>query len=124
MAKKLRDYLMYGGVKGRKFVDPVYRPQETIYEVIGIEPMGIGGPRPTVSLIGKVVGTNEAYMKSLALCLKHEEYSQTSSKCSGPVSFLESIEKQQKDMIKQGKKRKYSDIKMNHPNHQEPQGQL
>lgn len=91
MAKKLRDYLMKEGVIGKKFVDSVYnRSQEIIYEIIGIEPLGIG-LRPSVLLYGTIVGSDEIYIKNLALCLEHEEYSesihaQTLPKCTSPVN--------------------------------------
>jgi len=77
MAKTLREYLFEGGVKGRRFVDPVYtRPNLTIYEVEQIAALGLGGPTPSVSVQGRDVKTNEVYMKNLALCLNHEEYTE------------------------------------------------
>ena len=88
MAKKLRDYLMNGGVKGRKFIDTRYdKRQEIIYEVKTIESMGLGLQKPGVSLFGTIMGSGEIYIKNLALCLEHDEYSepvhsQTLPKCT------------------------------------------
>jgi len=75
MAKTVGDYVMEGGIKGRKFVDPVYnKHHQTIYEVISIKSVDKGGSKPLISFIGKVVETNEVYIQNLALCLEHEEY--------------------------------------------------
>ena len=75
MTKTISDYILEGGIKGRKFVDPA---QEAIYEVVSIKSERYGGPKPVISLLGKVVGG--IYIKNLVLCLEHEEYAQTPPK--------------------------------------------
>ncbi len=87
--KTLGDYVLEGGIKGRIFVDTIYTaPVDTIYEVEKIELMGKGGPRPTVSVVGRVHETGEIYMKNLVNCWDHKEYSghaQTSPKLTDPL---------------------------------------
>jgi len=76
--KTLGEYILEGGIKGKIFVDPKYTaPVNTIYEVERIELMGKGGPKPTVSVVGRVHETGEVYMMNLVNCWYHEEYQES-----------------------------------------------
>jgi hypothetical protein len=82
--KTLGDYVLQGGVRGRKFVDEIYTaPIDTVYQVEGMELMGKGGPHPMVSVVGRILRTGEVYMKNLVKCWDHKEYSEPAPNSTG-----------------------------------------
>jgi hypothetical protein len=69
MPKKLKDYLLDGGIRGRKFKETNYL---FIYKVEDIR-ISDRPDRARGILFGKVPGTGRLYSNSLDNCLEHEE---------------------------------------------------
>ena len=74
MPKKLRDYLLEGGIKGKRFADPHYLSGGVIYEVERIDILG--KPEETWGTVtGRIIKpktSDSYYSKVLDKCLNHE----------------------------------------------------
>ncbi|VVB83288.1 Uncharacterised protein [uncultured archaeon] len=77
MTKTMRDFLLEGGIKGKRFIDERYiAPRRLIYEVKNI---GGGGHKGEFSanIVGEIIspqGVESSYTNSLINCLDHQLY--------------------------------------------------
>ena len=77
MEKIFKDYLLEGGVKGRRFVDHMHRKSEPIiYKITNIKVL-MGAAHRYCTMEGIVLKTGETYLKEMNFCLLHPEYEMT-----------------------------------------------